>query len=60
MAKAMMDEADIPHIFLGEAAQVVVYLSNKIQLMPNSVKTPYELWKGRLASVKHYKVFGRK
>ena len=28
--------------------------------MTNSDKTPYELWKGRLANAKHFRVFGRK
>jgi hypothetical protein len=29
-------------------------------LRSNSVKTPYDLWKGRPTNVKHFKVFGRK
>jgi hypothetical protein len=29
-------------------------------LRSNSDKTPYELWKGRLSNVKHFRVFGRK
>jgi hypothetical protein len=29
-------------------------------LRNNTNKTPYELWKGRLANVKHFRVFGRK
>lgn len=33
---------------------------NKSHLRPNSDKTPYELWYGRLAIVKHFKVFGIK
>jgi hypothetical protein len=29
-------------------------------LRNNTDKTPYKLWKGRLANVKHFKVFGSK
>jgi hypothetical protein len=29
-------------------------------LRNNTDKTPYELWKGRLANVNHFRVFGRK
>lgn len=60
MSRDIMDEADISHIFQGEATKETMYLSNITQLMPNSDKTPYELWKGGDASVKHYKAFGRK
>lgn len=28
--------------------------------MVNNTKTPYELWKGRPTTIKHFKVFGRK
>lgn len=33
---------------------------NIMKLRPNSNKTPYEMWKGRFASIKHINVFGRK
>jgi hypothetical protein len=29
-------------------------------LRNNTDKTPYELWKGRLENVKHFRVFGSK
>jgi hypothetical protein len=29
-------------------------------LRPNHDKTPYELWFGRLASIKHFRIFGSK
>ena len=60
MAKVLMDEADIPHIFWGEATQVVMHLSNRMKLRHNSDKNPYELWKGRPTLVKHLKVFAKK
>jgi hypothetical protein len=33
---------------------------NKFHLRPQSDKTPYELWFGRPASIKHFRVFGSK
>jgi hypothetical protein len=33
---------------------------NKAHLKPQSDKTPYELWFGRPASIKHFRVFGSK
>jgi hypothetical protein len=33
---------------------------NKAHLIPQSEKTPYELWFGRPASIKHFRVFGSK
>ena len=48
MARAIMDEAYVPHILWGELArQATVYLSNITQLKCNSDKNPYDLWKGR-------------
>ena len=38
----------------------VVHILNKSHLRPHSQKTPYELWFGRPASIKHFKVFGSK
>jgi hypothetical protein len=38
----------------------VVHILNRGMLKSNSDKTPYELWKGRPANVKHFIVFGSK
>ena len=43
-----------------EAIYTNVYLLNRGQLKVNKDKTPYELWYGRPASVKYFKVFGNK
>ena len=40
--------------------QTTIYILNRTQLRPNCEKTPYELWKGRPASVKYFKIFGSK
>jgi hypothetical protein len=56
MARAMMSEREISQTLLVE----VVHIPNKTHLRPNHDKTPYELWFGRPASIKHFKVFGSK
>ena len=43
-----------------EEIPTVVHILNKAHLRPHNDKTPYELWFGRPASVKHFKVFGSK
>jgi hypothetical protein len=36
------------------------HIQNRVILKNNTDKTPYELWKGRPANVKHFRVFGSK
>jgi hypothetical protein len=43
-----------------EAIHTVVHILNKAHLRPHSDKTPYELWFGRPASIKHFKFFESK
>jgi hypothetical protein len=43
-----------------EVIHTVVHILNKSHLRPHSDKTPYELWFGRPALIKHFKVFGSK
>jgi hypothetical protein len=43
-----------------ETIHTTVHILNKAHLIPHSDKTPYELWFGRPASIKHFKVFGSK
>jgi hypothetical protein len=47
-------------IFWTQAVHTVVHIQNRVMLKNNTDKTPYELWKGRPANVKHFRVFGRK
>jgi hypothetical protein len=37
-----------------------IHIQNSVILRKNSDKTPYKLWKGTPANVKHLRVFGRK
>ena len=60
MARTMLITANLQTQFWKEAVGTVVYTLNWTQLRPNNEKTPYELWKGRPASVKYFKIFGSK
>jgi hypothetical protein len=60
MARSMMNERNIPQTYWVEEIHAVVHIINKSHLRPHSDKTPYELWFGRPASIKHFKVFGSK
>jgi hypothetical protein len=60
MARSMMNEKNIGQTYSVEAIHIAVHILNKAHLKPQSDKTPYDLWYGRLASIKHFKVFGRK
>ena len=60
MARSMMNEKNIAQTYWVEAIHTAIDILNKSHLRPNSDKTPYELWFGRPASIKHFKVFGIK
>ena len=38
----------------------IVHIQNRVMLRNNTDKTPYKLWKGIPANVKHFRVFGSK
>jgi hypothetical protein len=60
MARSMMNEKNISQPYWVEAIHIVVHILNKSHLRPQSDNNPYELWFGRPASIKHFKVFGSK
>ena len=60
MTRTMLLAANLQPKFWKEAVGTIVYTLNRTQLRPNNEKTPYELWKGRPASVKYFKIFGSK
>jgi hypothetical protein len=60
MARSMMNEKNIGQNYWVEAIHTIVHVLNKAHLRPHSDRTPYELWYGRPASIKHFKVFGSK
>jgi hypothetical protein len=50
----------IDRYFLATGSHTTVHNQNRVMLRNNTVKTPYELWKGRPANLKHFRVFGSK
>jgi hypothetical protein len=60
MASLMMNEKNIGQTHWVEAIHIAVHVLKKAHLRPHIDKTPYELWYGRPASIKHFKVFGSK
>jgi hypothetical protein len=60
MARSMMNEKNIGKTYWVEAIHTGFHILNKSHLRPHSDKTPYELWYGRPASIKHFKVFWSK
>jgi hypothetical protein len=60
MARSMMNEKNIGRTYWVEAIHIAIHVLNKAHLRPQSEKTPYELWFGRPASIKHFRVFGSK
>jgi len=60
MARSMMNEKNIGQTYWVEEIHTTVHVLNKSHLIPQSDKTPYELWFGRPASIKHFRVFGSK
>jgi transposase InsO family protein len=60
MARTMLNESRLNNIFWPQVVHTVVHILNRILLRNNTDKTPYQLWKGRPANIKHFKNFGSK
>jgi hypothetical protein len=60
MAQTMIMDLKLTDIFWTQAVHTTVHIQNRVILRNNIDKNPYELWKGRPANVKHFKVFGSK
>jgi hypothetical protein len=60
MSRSMMNEKNIGQTYWVESIHTTIHILNKSYLIPHSDKTPYELWNGIHATIKHFKVFGSK
>jgi transposase InsO family protein len=56
----MLMDSKLLNVFWEQEVYTTVHIQNKLMLKNNSDKTPYELWKGRQANLKHFIVLGRK
>jgi hypothetical protein len=60
MERTMLNDSKLSYMFWREAIHTVVHILNRCFLRTNHDKTPYELWKGRPATINYLKVFGSK
>jgi hypothetical protein len=60
MDRTMLNEANISDRFCREAVNTAVYIMNRGKIRVNNNKIPYELWKGRPATIKCFKIFRSK
>jgi transposase InsO family protein len=60
MARTMLMDSKLTDIFWTQEVHIEVHIQNKVMLKNNTDKTPYNLWNGRPANVKHFRVFGIK
>jgi hypothetical protein len=54
----MLNDSKLSDIFWGQAMHTSIHILNKGLIKSNIDKTPYELCKGILTNVNHFKVFG--
>ena len=60
MGRTMLKDSKLDEKFWVQAIDTVVFIINRSLLRNNCNKTPYELWKGKPANVKYFKIFGSK
>ena len=60
MAQTMLMDSKLTDIFWTHAMHKTIHIQNRVMLINNTDKNPYELWKGRSTNVKHFRVFGSK
>jgi hypothetical protein len=53
-------DSKLADIFWTHAVHTTIHIQNRVMLINNNEKTPYELSKRIPANVKHFIVFGRK
>ncbi|CAA7051603.1 unnamed protein product [Microthlaspi erraticum] len=58
MARAMIHGGNIPVKFWAEAINTACYIINRVYIRKDSLKTPYEFWKGKIPNLSYFRVFG--
>ncbi|KAA0050418.1 putative gag-pol polyprotein [Cucumis melo var. makuwa] len=58
MARAMIHAKHLPIYFRAEALNTACHIHNRASLRPETITTPYELWKGRKPNVKYFHIYG--
>jgi hypothetical protein len=60
MSRTMLKDSKLGVIFWVQAIHTTIHILNIGMLRSNNEKNPYDLWKGRLENINHFRVFGRK
>ena len=60
MARTMLNDSQLSDKFWGQVVHTSIHILNRGLLRNDTDKIPYELWIGRLANVKHCRIFGSK
>jgi transposase InsO family protein len=60
MARSMLSEYNVSHLFWSEAINTACYCSNRLYCYGKLGKTPYELLNGRKPNIAYFRVFGCK
>ncbi|XP_019101810.1 PREDICTED: uncharacterized protein LOC109133274 [Camelina sativa] len=60
MARAMIHGNLVPKKFWAEALNTACYIINRVYVRRDTIKTPYELWKGKTPNLSYFHVFGCK
>ena len=56
MARTMLMDSKLKDIFWTHIVHTIVHIQNKLMLINNNDKTPYELWKGSIDNNLYIKV----
>lgn len=56
----MLNQCELPTFLWAEVINTNCYTSNRVHVHPHTKKNCYDLWKGKKASVKHFRVVGSK
>ena len=58
LSRSMINNADLPHSFLGEVVQTSCCILYRVVFRPRSHKTSYGIWNGKKPYIAHLNVFG--
>ena len=54
----MLQNKDVARNLQGEVVHTTCHTVNRVYFIPDTKKTPYELWKGRKPNVNYFRIFG--
>ena len=56
----MLNESKLNDKFWGHTVHTTIHILNRGLLRNKNDKTPYDLWTGRAANIRRFRIFGRK